>query len=117
MYYTASDFILVIVIEMVHALTFAGTSWYASVFLVVNAGLGAGLLNFPAEYHECGGIVVAVSIQAVRFVFLHTFYLCRLICKFFILIICVYFEVYFIIIIIVIISDRKSLQQQQLAAC
>lgn len=46
----------------------AGTSWYASVFLVVNAGLGAGLLNFPAAYHQCGGIVVAVSIQAVRFI-------------------------------------------------
>lgn len=52
--------------KLVYVLTFAGTSWYASVFLVVNAGLGAGLLNFPAEYHQCGGIVVAVSIQAVR---------------------------------------------------
>lgn len=46
-----------------------GTSWYASVFLVVNAGLGAGLLDFPAAYHQCGGIVVAISIQAVRLIF------------------------------------------------
>jgi len=45
-----------------------GTSWYASVFLVVNAGLGAGLLNFPAAYHQCGGIIVAISIQGVRFI-------------------------------------------------
>ena len=74
-------------------MTLAGTSWYASVFLIVNAGLGAGLLNFPAEYHQCGGIVVAVSIQAVR--------LCLFLCIHFLFadlsfclltyIICVYF--------------------------
>jgi len=50
-----------------HVLMSAGTSWYASVLLVVNAGLGAGLLNFPAAYHQCGGIVIAVSMQAVSF--------------------------------------------------
>ena len=59
-------------------LTLAGTSWYASVFLVVNAGLGAGLLNFPAEYHQCGGIVVAVSIQAVRLYLLFACFLCAI---------------------------------------
>ena len=36
-----------------------------SVFLVVNAALGAGLLNFPASYHACGGIVVAITVQTV----------------------------------------------------
>ena len=43
----------------------AGSSWYASVFLVVNAGLGAGLLNFPAAFSQCGGIAVAVGVQVV----------------------------------------------------
>lgn len=68
MYHTASNFVLIVnkVSKLALVLTLAGSSWYASVFLVVNAGLGAGLLNFPAEYHQCGGIVVAVSIQAVR---------------------------------------------------
>ena len=31
-----------------------GTSWYVSVFLVVNAALGAGLLNFPHAFHAAG---------------------------------------------------------------
>ena len=44
---------------------FTGTSWYATVFLVVNAALGAGLLNFPKAYDQSGGIVVAVIVQAV----------------------------------------------------
>ena len=60
-----------------------GTAWYWSVFLVVNAALGAGLLDFPAAYHQCGGIVVAVSIQAVRLffvclIFVLTFTVCKL---------------------------------------
>ena len=46
---------------------FLGSSWIASMFLVVNAALGAGLLNFPAAYDKSGGIVAAISIQAVRF--------------------------------------------------
>ncbi len=43
----------------------SGSTWYASVFLVVNAALGAGLLNFPAAYDKSGGILVAVVIQFV----------------------------------------------------
>ena len=43
----------------------SGTSWYVSVFLVVNAALGAGLLNFPAAYDQSGGLAVAIGIQAV----------------------------------------------------
>lgn len=46
-----------------------GSTWYASVFLVVNAALGAGLLNFPDAYHKAGGVIVAVSIQALFLVF------------------------------------------------
>lgn len=45
--------------------TDTGTSWYLAVFLVVNAALGAGLLNFPQAYDQAGGILVAVIIQAV----------------------------------------------------
>ena len=44
---------------------FSGTSWYVSVFLVVNAALGAGLLNFPAAYDQSGGILTANIIQCV----------------------------------------------------
>ncbi|KAL3860332.1 hypothetical protein ACJMK2_010471 [Sinanodonta woodiana] len=46
-----------------------GTTWYASVFLVVNAALGAGLLNFPQAYERAGGLLVAILIQAVFVVF------------------------------------------------
>ncbi|XP_061196887.1 sodium-coupled neutral amino acid transporter 7-like [Saccostrea echinata] len=46
-----------------------GSSWYASVFLVVNAALGAGLLNFPDAYQQAGGVLIAVLIQAILLVF------------------------------------------------
>lgn len=42
-----------------------GTSWYVSVFLVVNAALGAGLLNFPHAFHAAGGTEIALTVQAV----------------------------------------------------
>ena len=32
---------------------------------MVNAALGAGLLNFPQAYHQAGGVVIAVAIQSV----------------------------------------------------
>ena len=54
-YWTASFF-----------LNFSGSSWFASVFLVVNAALGAGLLNFPQAYQQAGGVLTAIVIQAVR---------------------------------------------------
>lgn len=47
-----------------------GSSWFASVFLVVNAALGAGLLNFPAAFDKSGGVVIAISIQAVLMIFI-----------------------------------------------
>ncbi|CAN8025105.1 unnamed protein product, partial [Ixodes persulcatus] len=43
----------------------SGTSWYAAVFLVVNAALGAGLLNFPQAFDRAGGLAVSLSVQAV----------------------------------------------------
>ncbi|CAN8004585.1 unnamed protein product, partial [Ixodes hexagonus] len=48
---------------------FTGTSWYAAVFLIVNAALGAGLLNFPQAFDRAGGIAVALSVQAVLLLF------------------------------------------------
>ncbi|KAK7114363.1 sodium-coupled neutral amino acid transporter 7-like [Littorina saxatilis] len=47
-----------------------GSSWLSSAFLVVNAALGAGLLNFPQAYHQAGGVVVAIVIQSVFLVFI-----------------------------------------------
>jgi sodium-coupled neutral amino acid transporter 7/8 len=35
------------------------------VFLIINAALGAGLLNFPQAFGQAGGIVTAVIVQAV----------------------------------------------------
>lgn len=49
-----------------------GSSWWASVFLVVNAALGAGLLNFPQAYQQAGGVVIAILIQALFLVFIVT---------------------------------------------
>ncbi|CAM1154671.1 Uncharacterised protein g11344 [Pycnogonum litorale] len=45
--------------------TSSGTSWYGAVFLIINAALGAGLLNFPQAYDLAGGFVVAILVQAV----------------------------------------------------
>ncbi|XP_074645499.1 sodium-coupled neutral amino acid transporter 7-like isoform X2 [Tubulanus polymorphus] len=47
-----------------------GTTWYASIFLVVNAALGAGLLALPAAFSAAGGITTAISVQAVLMVFI-----------------------------------------------
>jgi sodium-coupled neutral amino acid transporter 7/8 len=41
------------------------------VFLVVNAALGAGLLNFPDAYQQAGGVLIAVLIQAVSIYIIH----------------------------------------------
>ncbi|XP_033626902.1 putative sodium-coupled neutral amino acid transporter 7 isoform X1 [Asterias rubens] len=39
------------------------TSSFGAVFIVVNACIGAGLLNFPAAYQAAGGIAVGTSMQ------------------------------------------------------
>jgi amino acid permease len=43
----------------------AGSSGLSAVFLIINAALGAGLLNFPQAFEQAGGIVTAVIVQAV----------------------------------------------------
>ncbi|XP_076337055.1 sodium-coupled neutral amino acid transporter 7-like [Tachypleus tridentatus] len=49
-----------------------GSSWYGSALVVVNVALGAGLLNFPQAYGRAGGIVIAISVQAVLVAFVIT---------------------------------------------
>ncbi|XP_059170117.1 sodium-coupled neutral amino acid transporter 7-like [Physella acuta] len=46
-----------------------GSGWFVSAFLVVNAALGAGLLNFPIAYHQAGGVFSAVIVQSFFLVF------------------------------------------------
>ena len=36
-----------------------------AVFVVTNAALGAGMLNFPEAYGKTGGVVQALAVQAV----------------------------------------------------
>merc|ERR1711962_494467 len=45
-----------------------GTSWYLSVFLVVNAALGSAFLNFPRAFDQAGGVLAALSVQSVLLV-------------------------------------------------
>ena len=47
-----------------------GTNTAYTVFLIVNAALGAGLLNFPKSYDDAGGIVVAFVVQMVLLLFI-----------------------------------------------
>jgi sodium-coupled neutral amino acid transporter 7/8 len=46
-----------------------GTSNIGTVFLIVNAALGAGLLNFPKAFDQAGGVEVALVVQAILVVF------------------------------------------------
>ena len=43
-----------------------------AVFLIVNAALGAGLLNFPKAFDTAGGVAAAVIVQGVLLVFIMT---------------------------------------------
>lgn len=43
----------------------AGVSLLGAVFIVVNAALGAGLLNFPAAFNMAGGVTAGVMLQMV----------------------------------------------------
>ncbi|XP_063046599.1 sodium-coupled neutral amino acid transporter 7 [Engraulis encrasicolus] len=47
-----------------------GTSAIAAIFIVVNAALGAGLLNFPAAFNMAGGITAGLILQMVMLVFI-----------------------------------------------
>lgn len=41
------------------------TSTLGAVFIVVNARLGAGLLNFPAAFSTAGGVAAGIALQMV----------------------------------------------------
>ncbi|XP_054155315.1 sodium-coupled neutral amino acid transporter 7-like [Oppia nitens] len=47
-----------------------GSSWLTAAFILVNAALGAGLLNYPVAYDRLGGVVSATIIQFVMLVML-----------------------------------------------
>ncbi|KPP64845.1 putative sodium-coupled neutral amino acid transporter 7 [Scleropages formosus] len=50
--------------------TEGGTSTLGAVFIVVNAALGAGLLNFPAAFSTAGGVTSGVALQMGMLVFI-----------------------------------------------
>ncbi|XP_036442857.1 putative sodium-coupled neutral amino acid transporter 7 [Colossoma macropomum] len=49
-----------------------GTSAFGAVFIVVNAALGAGLLNFPAAFGMAGGVTAGVVLQMCMLFFIIT---------------------------------------------
>jgi len=50
--------------------TEGGTSTIGAIFLIVNAALGAGLLNLPKAFDQAGGVLTAVTVQALLLVFI-----------------------------------------------
>ncbi|CAF99550.1 unnamed protein product [Tetraodon nigroviridis] len=48
----------------------AGVSSLGAVFIVVNAALGAGLLNFPAAFSMAGGVTAGVMLQMFMLIFI-----------------------------------------------
>lgn len=47
-----------------------GVSSIGAVFIVVNAALGAGLLNFPAAFNMAGGVTAGVMLQMFMLIFI-----------------------------------------------
>ena len=47
-----------------------GTNTACTVFLIVNAALGSGLLNFPKSYDNAGGILIALLVQLALLLFI-----------------------------------------------
>ncbi|XP_026175826.1 sodium-coupled neutral amino acid transporter 7 isoform X1 [Mastacembelus armatus] len=47
-----------------------GVSCMGAVFIVVNAALGAGLLNFPAAFNMAGGVTAGVMLQMFMLIFI-----------------------------------------------
>ncbi|GFR07084.1 putative sodium-coupled neutral amino acid transporter 7 [Trichonephila clavata] len=47
-----------------------GTSWPVAAFLLVNAALGAGVLNYPYAYDKAGGVFFAAFLQIIMMIFL-----------------------------------------------
>uniref|UniRef100_A0A3Q2NY91 Sodium-coupled neutral amino acid transporter 7 n=1 Tax=Fundulus heteroclitus TaxID=8078 RepID=A0A3Q2NY91_FUNHE len=66
-----------------------GVSPLAAVFIVVNAALGAGLLNFPAAFNMAGGVMAGVILQMFMLIFIISGLVilgyCSQVCLFFIL--------------------------------
>jgi len=54
----------------VHVEFIEGLPIWRAALLVVNSALGAGILNFPLAYAECGGITTAFTIQMCLLVFI-----------------------------------------------
>ncbi|XP_046831582.1 putative sodium-coupled neutral amino acid transporter 7 [Vespa crabro] len=50
--------------------TRTGSSILGTIFLIVNATLGAGLLNFPQAFDKAGGIVTSITIQLGFLIFI-----------------------------------------------
>ena len=48
-----------------HVASVEGLPIWRAALLIVNSALGAGILNFPQAYAECGGIATALTIQMV----------------------------------------------------
>ncbi|XP_067944842.1 sodium-coupled neutral amino acid transporter 7-like [Watersipora subatra] len=46
------------------------TTWYASIFIVINAALGAGLLEFPYAFSISGGVMVSLIVQGILIAFI-----------------------------------------------
>ncbi|XP_039744803.1 sodium-coupled neutral amino acid transporter 7 isoform X4 [Pteropus medius] len=46
------------------------TSTFGAIFIVVNACLGAGLLNFPAAFSTAGGVAAGITLQMSMLVFI-----------------------------------------------
>ncbi|XP_019361381.1 PREDICTED: putative sodium-coupled neutral amino acid transporter 7 [Gavialis gangeticus] len=46
------------------------TSTLGAIFIVVNAALGAGLLNFPAAFSTAGGVAAGITLQMCMLVFI-----------------------------------------------
>lgn len=49
---------------------FAGTSVLSTIFLIVNATLGAGLLNFPQAFDKAGGLFTSIIMQFIALIFI-----------------------------------------------
>nr|XP_014353539.1 PREDICTED: putative sodium-coupled neutral amino acid transporter 7 [Latimeria chalumnae] len=47
-----------------------GTSAFSSVFIMVNAALDTGLLNFPAAFNTAGGVAAGIAVQMHPLVFI-----------------------------------------------
>ena len=47
-----------------------GTSTLGSIFVIVNAALGAGILNFPKAFDMAGGVLTGLVVQALLLVFI-----------------------------------------------